>query len=49
VVTTSVCPWLWSEVMLLVYYWSVCKFDLILAFHRVLSSVAARHLALSKE
>jgi len=48
--STSVCPWLWPEEMLSVY-WPVCKFDLILpvlflAAFNVLTTITAYHLPL---
>jgi len=43
--STSACVWLWSEGA----YWSVRKFDLILAILSVLTSDAARHLLLFSE
>ena len=48
--STSVCPWLWSGVMLPAY-WPVCKFDLIfpvlfLAAFNVLTTITAYHLPL---
>ena len=46
--STSACLWPWSEGTLLAY-WSVCKFDLILATLSALTSVPARHLPLFNE
>jgi len=43
--STSACLWPWSEGTPPVY-WSVCKFDRILATISALTSVPARHLPL---
>jgi len=46
--STSACPCLYSEEILLTY-WPVCKFDLISTIPSVLISVAACHLPLFNE